>query len=579
MVAVQETVLEVLDRASTPFTSYQAMVTALAAAIDEDRTEVETEHLHGLCAAMLFFRQADGTFLGEYAGPGPDAWPRRMEHFPPEVHDVWAAYADSAAHPAVRARLHHLLWTARHGDRPIAHVQAAITDYRQAVPVLLAGTDASDAIIDRWQAVEALRAAYDLAVTYRQPQLSEIVTEMLALADAALSWPEHAPGVVHAMIEPLLAERNNRTRVRPLLERAADRYRNDPSTHISLLKDLRGTETDPAARQLIDERIAAAYINHAERFGGLAKLMWFEEAGRFAREHGLTDAWDQIRSAQQRLTPEDLDLNRIGTSLQLPVALFDAARAAIDTAADLNQALRNVAAATPILVTPDEEDGPIPQDGLIRLPTARLNLNGPVVTTVSDKATPVGRSLVDDHVLSLDVHGLLLEAQLNLVNERFTPTADQLLALLTHPPIAPASRMQGLARALRAFWEHDDDVAIVLVLPRIEGLLRRRFQAADVPVIQYAQGDRPGQLSQLGSLVAGMEEAGYPQPWPSSFRALFGGPTDGMNLRNAVLHDLTDTPPRHRIALALQAALTLLFLPLAAPTDGDVEPLQDLRSE
>ncbi|MFF4291513.1 hypothetical protein ACFY0R_40465, partial [Streptomyces sp. NPDC001633] len=59
-----------------------------------------------------------------------------------------------------------------------------------------------------------------------------------------------------------------------------------------------------------------------------------------------------------------------------------------------------------------------------------------------------------------------------------------------------------------------------------------------------------------------MPDAGYPEPWPTAFRTLLGGPTDGINLRNDVLHDLMDTPSRHQIALALQAALTVLFLPL-----------------
>ncbi|MFD7233601.1 hypothetical protein [Streptomyces sp. NPDC059881] len=97
------------------------------------------------------------------------------------------------------------------------------------------------------------------------------------------------------------------------------------------------------------------------------------------------------------------------------------------------------------------------------------------------------------------------------------------------------------------------------MLPRIEGLLRRRLQAADVPVIKHVQGERPGQVSQLGSLISGMTQAGFPEPWPTAFHALLGSATDGMNLRNNVLHDLVDTPPRHRIALTLQAALVVLF--------------------
>lgn len=565
---IQETVLKVLGRASSPFVSYQSMVTALVAAAGEaGGTKAEADHLHALCAAMLFFRQSDGTFLGDYQGPGTDPWPRHADQLPPEVHAVWSAYADAAVHPMVRARLHHLLWTVRHGCRPITHVQAAITAYRQAVPVLLA--DPGPLIsVGRWKAGQSLHAAHDLAAATGQPQLSDIVTEMLGLAEAALGWEEPAPGVVSALTEPLLANKKNHSLLRPLLERAADHYRADPHSHIGFLNHLRRTEPDLAGQRLIDERIMAAYTSHADQLGGIAQLMRLEEAAAFARDRGLTDALEQIRRTQQQLTPDDLALTRTVTTLQLPTHLIVAARAAIDAAPDLDQALRTIAAVAPVLAGPLDSQ----QHGLLRLPTALLNLNGPVVTAVSGTDTPAGQSLTDPRILSLDIHGLLVEAQLDQINERFTPTADQLLALLTCPPLAPAGRIRGLARALEAFWDRDDDVAIALTLPRIEGLLRRRLQAADVPVIQHAQGDRPGQVSQLGSLITGMEEAGYPEPWPAVFRTLLGGPTDGMNLRNNVLHDLMDTPPRHRIALALQAALTVRFLPPTAPAPTDDAP-------
>ncbi|WP_351234788.1 hypothetical protein [Streptomyces sp. NPDC002133] len=553
--AVQDSVLEELNRACTPFTSYQSVASALAIAADEERSDTEADHLHAPCAAMLFFTQPDGTFRGDYMGPGPEPWPRRADELSPDVHAVWSAYADAASHPTVRARLHHLLWTIRHGDRPVTHLQAAIAGYRQAVPGLLTGTEPL-VTANRWTAGQALRAAHTLAVATRQPELGDIVTEMLGLADTALGWPEHAPGVVCAMTEPLLADKMNHTQLRPLLERAIDHYRNDSHSHIAFLDQLRRTEPDPDAQRQIDERIVAAATTNADQLSGLAKLTQLEEAAVLARDRGLADALDRIRRTQQKLTPKDLELTPIVTSLQLPTHLIDAARAVIDEAADLEQGLQTIAATTPALADPTETD----QHGLIRLPTALLNLNGPVVTAVSDTESPTGQHLIDTRVLSLDLHGLLVAAQLDRINERFAPTQDQLLALLERPPLAPAARMRGLARAFMAFWDHDDDVAIALVLPRIEGLLRRRLQAADVPVIQHAKGDRPGQVSQLGTLIMGMEAAGYPHPWPTVFRALIGGPEDGMNLRNNVLHDLVDTPPRHRIALALQASLAVFLL-------------------
>ncbi|MEU7415122.1 DUF4209 domain-containing protein [Streptomyces antibioticus] len=564
MTQVQATVLKKLDSASNPFTSYQEMVTALAAAVGEEgRTEAELDHLHALCAAMLFFHQPDGALKGSYRGPGPEPWPTAANQLPPEVRAVWVVYADAAGHPMVRARLHHLLWEARHGSRPFDHVSAAIAGYREAVPVLLADTG-DRAVSARCKAVDALLAAHDLAVRLRQPQLADIATEMVGLAATALDWPEPSPGIVHAAIEPLLADKNLHQLIRPVLERAVDRFRADSHSRIGSLQMMRRIEADPTDQQQIDQRILAAYTDHAEQLDGLPKLMRLEEAAAFARDHGLTDALDEIRRTQQKLRPEDLCLTRMITPLQFPTALVDAARAAVDSAADLSEALRTIATAVPVLADPIDAE----QHGLLRLPTAHLNLNGPVVTAFSEEGAAAGTSRIDALVFSLGIHGVLIEAQLDQLHERFAPTEDQLLGQLTNPPHAPASRMRGLARALRAFWEHEDDVAITLALPRVEGLLRRRIQAADVSFIQHHQGDRPGQVSQLGSLITDMDKAGYPEPWPTFFRTLVGGPTDGLNLRNNVLHDLVDTPPRHQVALVIKAALSLLFVPLEDPADS-----------
>ncbi|MFJ6485933.1 hypothetical protein ACIQK6_38270 [Streptomyces sp. NPDC091682] len=325
---------------TNPFTSYQEMVTALATAVGEEgRTEAEVDHLHALCAAMLFFHQPDGALKGSYRGPGPEPWPTAANQLPPEVRAVWAAYADAAGHPMVRARLHHLLWEARHGGRPIDHVSAAIAGYREAAPVLLADTG-DRAVSARCKAVDALLAAHDLAARLRQPQLADITTEMVRLAETALDWREPSPGIVHAAIEPLVADKNLHQLIRPVLERAVDCFRADSHNHIGFLQMLRRIEPDPAGQQQINERILAVYIGHAEQLSGLAKLMRLEEAAAFTQASGQSDSLDAIRRAQQKLRPEDLGLTRMATPFPFPTALVDAARAAIDSAADLPDALR-----------------------------------------------------------------------------------------------------------------------------------------------------------------------------------------------------------------------------------------------
>ncbi|MFB7827398.1 hypothetical protein [Streptomyces hydrogenans] len=559
MVAVQLEVLKTLDGASTPFISHQQMVSMLEAAAEaEGRPETEKEHLHALGAAMFFFRQHNGPWLGSYRGAGPDAWASSPDQLPSDVHAIWAAYADTAAHPAVCARLHHLLWKAQYGARPFSSLQTAITKYREAASLLLADSS-PHAQSSRQRAAYFLRTAHELAVSCNQRQeLAEIIAEMLALAGVALSWPDPDYGVITTMTEPLMGDKNNHPQLRSLLQRAVECSPDGSLHQAEFLKDLRRTEADPDAQRGIDERVIAALISHAETQEGMAKLLYLGEAAAFARVQGLAGPLDRIRRIQQKIDPQDLGLVQVRTPWDLPTIFLDTARAAIDATDSLDQALRTIALTPPVFAEPADPE----QHGLFRLPSVRLNLNGPLVTSISDADSPVGQGLMNARVSSMEFHGLLVEAQLDQVKERFAPTTEQLLTVFTDPPLAPAIRMRGLVRALHAFWAHDDDVAIALVLPRVEGLLRRRLKEADVAVIQHAQGTRPGQVSQLGSLIGSMADARYPEPWPTAFRTLLGGPNEGINLRNDVLHDLADTPSRHRIALALQAALTVLFLPL-----------------
>ncbi|MCX4704338.1 hypothetical protein [Streptomyces sp. NBC_01373] len=55
-----------------------------------------------------------------------------------------------------------------------------------------------------------------------------------------------------------------------------------------------------------------------------------------------------------------------------------------------------------------------------------------------------------------------------------------------------------------------------------------------------------------------MPAAGYPTDWSRALELLLVDPDRGLNLRNDICYGLIGTPPRHRVALILQAGLYLL---------------------
>lgn len=192
--------------------------------------EEEHEHFAALWAAMEF-RLQDGTWdvvLGPFRSTdhNGDLVPRAVKDMAPAVFEAWAAYAETT-HPLVRARLHHLLWEARHGTRPIEHLRSAVHSYRAGARTLL--TKAEDRLealvhppepgreatieveVARLRAAKALVLAYGLAAATRQPERTDIVGEMIALGQAALAWKPPSPGVLGRMTAPLVASTHDKS--------------------------------------------------------------------------------------------------------------------------------------------------------------------------------------------------------------------------------------------------------------------------------------------------------------------------------------------------------------------------------
>ncbi|WP_367540213.1 hypothetical protein [Streptomyces globisporus] len=207
----------------------------------------EHEQFAALWAAMEF-RLQDGTW-GAVLGPfrttedNGDLVPRTVKDMAPAFFDTWAAYASETTHPLARARLHHLLWEARHGTRPIEHLRSAVHSYRAGTRTLLTraeehqgstanlpepgGAATFEVGLARLRAADALVLAHGLAATTRRPECTDIVGEMIALGHAALDWKTPLPDVLTRMAAPLVASKDNWPALHALLERAADEYCGD----------------------------------------------------------------------------------------------------------------------------------------------------------------------------------------------------------------------------------------------------------------------------------------------------------------------------------------------------------------
>ncbi|MFK0119233.1 DUF4209 domain-containing protein [Streptomyces sp. NPDC090994] len=549
MPQVEPRVLDVLMHAAKDAASHEAIAAVLAVA-DTGTNTASSQQRDALVTALRFSPSGTGKrqdFAAKVPG-GPltgrlaslsDATAVQLE--------IWSAYAEAVSHPFVRGHLHHLLLAAGHGSRP-ERIRGAVAGYLDAAPLLLGAAERFRGLRG---ATTCLRRAGDLARTFNQTDLCKRVTDdTVALAEHVLAAPEDEPRIMAGLLEGLRVQRYD---VTDLAERAAHRYASDVYTHVDFLKLLQ-KEAPESRRTEIGTAIVSALLAAADAETGFRRHNLLTQAATEARDRGLSELRMRAEMALQQTDPDSLGWTRIGGPIMFPQGLFNWARAHIDAAADLQDALWRTAVDVHPAMREQAADARA-REGLWRIPRTRINTAGPVQV-----APPVDAD--DDHVVELqvraiDILGYLTVEQLDRIHERFAPDEAELVTALVHDTVLPEARARTLSYAFRYFWLGELDAAACIALPQVEQILRQLLRSR-VPIVSVAKGQTPGAVDQMGGLLRSMPAAGYPRDWSRALELLLVDPDRGMNLRNKVCHGLIDTLPKHRVALILQAALYLL---------------------
>jgi len=540
-------------------------------------------HADAILAALCFRLLPDGTFQGDFAGPGPDSWPRVLTGVAPEVLDIWDAYARGLSSAALRARLHDLLAEAGAGSRH-QHVQAAVAAYREAVVAYRASDDRTRGQL---RAAQSLTRALALTVSMNQRELAgAVVQDMLGLAEDMLSEQPAPIGLIFSLVEPLRSRGLAADAVQSLLVRTHAACPSGAAylpLRLSTLKLLRSTYGDPADRANIDRQIVADMITSAEASPAMVRLTTLNDAAVYARNTGLSDLAAEATRKMQATPRASLGMVPMAPiQVQLLPEELDAARAPVDQAANLAEALWRIAGTR----APAGDIALAEQAAQLIAPTvplaaslARGSINpaGPVPVSPPQGDGLAGMSAMYQ-LLYLERSGLAVSAQLDRIRERFAPDEDALTAVLAHRLLGTESRTRMLVRAFMHYWAGEDDAAIHLALPRVEALLREIERDRGVAIVNVARGKTPGGVSQLGSLISEMPSAGFDANWQRSFELLLTDGENGLNLRNNVGHGLCDCPPRHHVALVLHAALYLLAVANGVVLLSDSDPADEQDS-
>ncbi|MEU1502192.1 hypothetical protein [Streptomyces sp. NPDC005732] len=460
--------------------------------------------------------------------------------------EIWSLYADHVDDPLVRGHLHHLLLDAGHGRRP-DHVRGAASGYLEGAQLLLAAQDG----LGLPRAARCLNRAGELSLRFKQHDLRERATkDALALAELLLAGAEDVGRALLVVLETLQTLERD---VADLAERAADLFARDVDVRLGFLDALR-KDAGPSRHTEIDAAVVHTLLDAADTAdAGHRRLYFLTEAATQAQKRGLPDLRARAEMALQQTTPE---WTSIWTESTIPPALIAGQRARVDAAPDLQTALwLTVQDIHPVMRAQAEAEAEGALEGLLRIPRSRINPAGPVFV-----CPPVDAD--DDLAVAMQVRGLglfgiLTAVQLDRIHERFRPDEFEMTAALAHEKVLPEPRARTLAQAFCYYWLEEFDAAACVALPQVEQILRELLRSR-VPVVSVARGPSPGGVDLLGKLLQSMPEAGYPADWSRALELLLVDPDRGMNLRNNILHGLVGTPPKHHVALILQAALYLL---------------------
>jgi hypothetical protein len=190
-------------------------------------------------------------------------YPPPVADVPPEAQDLWELGAVLTTHPAAAARLHHLCFAARIGDRG-AHLRAAADAY-----LTLGGR----ADVDRLSRVKALRWALELSALMRdEARVSAVLDALVEVAEAGMLQGPKEPGVALRAISAMAKQKRDDPRLPSLLDKAEGVYTGAP--HVSRMAELRRLVA-------LGDRDEVARVNRVEA------ERWLDEA--LAGVSGLAD--------------------------------------------------------------------------------------------------------------------------------------------------------------------------------------------------------------------------------------------------------------------------------------------------
>lgn len=500
-----------------------------------------------------------------------------LDNVESEVLLFWNAVASSVSLPALRARLHHILFITREGN-PGQHACDAAAAYVE----LGTGT---------WSGVTRVRCLEWALHLYKSVGDSDgaasVIPALLALAEEALNLDSSAPGISLPALGAVANEVPGDSALAVLLAKARVSYPDSRLTSdtIRIQKIINKGNAEKIGQ--LNREMVESYLLEASQVNGILRMKLLEDGAQLASKYGITDLRDEAVRQMEGMDFESMGFVKIGSEVHIEGEELDAIRRQIDARVaflvdgqSLGESLSRLISIHPPsgALSKNEEqvqslDQEFPLQALFT--TTQVRPDGLPSYTDTNPSDTRDRKLSQSETLQMfgpfePTTRLLFE-----ILGAHSPTEEELTALLTREGISDATTAQHLAISLLAFQGGEYFSSATRALPVIERLARAQLAALGVATYRVQSGSRRAGIAQLAGLLTELE----PYLDASWFRFLqtFLVGKFGPNFRNELLHGYHTEVRPQECALTLLCALYLLGFTVrgAGPSEDEPSVLTD----
>ncbi len=511
---------------------------------------------------------ASGDFAPIWEGANGVIFPPYIESVDQGVVEDWAAIADALSDPAGKARYHDVLWVARHGN-PGLHARLAIAAYGEAAEQ------------DGWHSIlqtEWLQRGLHLAGRISAPDLAaEIAEQMMQRGLASLQDDDPKPGVVLGFLEPLvgLDAADRPDELGAALERATELFAESAFLAEEILQlraRLVGIQTEDGRAFLI--KAVDLIVADADRSdSGLRRRALLDGALQFATLHGLAEVQDRLVASIESITEEELGLHTVTAEVEVDREPIDRIGGHLAGGADWPEVILRIAALGPLVGEPTdritEATAQMQQFPITALASSVvIGQYGETVFRPTTDEERLDWERVKLENLSLQLWGTIVADAIDQAHDRLgNPDPDEVAgafeAVWCPPDIA-----RKFARALEHYLAGAFDESVLVMLPRIEKVIRNLAREAGVAIIQNPHSNNRNGVRTLGELLFGGLQNVLDEHLHRHLVVELIKPT-GLNLRNNHLHGLAGEGDRVSAALLMHTGALITHLQKTARSSGD----------